>query len=334
MPDTSEARAAASAAADRGRAALAGFRDSIKPGERAAFFKRGPRGNVGPLAWLVVLGAVLTPIPLLGAVLGFRRAYKRVLEPQHIAPALSPLDPVARFGMVVGAVLAVAFILAGLVLLAFLRVISGGLYEAVRDTVLLGGLIWLQFTVPGTVLILAVFLYWLRQEQARAAESGRYGSARFATPRETEQFASPAPLAGQGFFVGWDADAARTLFYPRQGHRLTVGGTRSGKGVSLLVPSLLLDAPRGSWVVVDPKGENAAIAAPRLRQLGKRVVLLNPWGLLADDFAARGFNDAAQFNPLDLLAASSPLNLVDDVDILAEMIVPLGPGGVDLSTLR
>ena len=61
-----------------------------------------------------------------------------------------------------------------------------------------------------------------------------------------------------------------------KGHALTFGRTRGGKGVSAIIPALL--TYKGSMVVIDPKGENAWITAQRRRDMGHRVVILDPWG--------------------------------------------------------
>ena len=75
---------------------------------------------------------------------------------------------------------------------------------------------------------------------------------------------------------------------------MTTAGTRSGKGVNLIIPNLLGIAPySGSFVVIDPKGENAAITARRQEELGREVIILNPWNLL--DMR----NDP--YNPFDLI---------------------------------
>ena len=63
-----------------------------------------------------------------------------------------------------------------------------------------------------------------------------------------------------------------TLFWDKQGHILTVGGNRSGKGSCLIIPALtndfLADHNAPSFVVLDPKGENLAIAGKFLKKIG------------------------------------------------------------------
>ena len=64
---------------------------------------------------------------------------------------------------------------------------------------------------------------------------------------------------------------------PRAKHVLTCGSSHVGKSTSLLVPNLVLG--RRSMIVVDPKGQLAAIEAGRRKRLGK-VTVLNPFSLL------------------------------------------------------
>lgn len=91
-------------------------------------------------------------------------------------------------------------------------------------------------------------------------------------------------------------------------HVLVAGGTRGGKGVSIIVPNLLLWP--GSLVVIDPKGENAMVAARRrgngskyTRGLGHKVLLLDPFHEVRtpdDDFS----DLRVGFNPVDAVIAA------------------------------
>jgi type IV secretion system protein VirD4 len=99
------------------------------------------------------------------------------------------------------------------------------------------------------------------------------------------------------------------------GHAITVAPTRSGKGTRQLIPSLLF-GDSNSIVVIDPKGENAAITR-RFRSERSDVFLFNPWNL--HDLRC----DA--INPFDLLDPEDP-HVVDDIDLVAELIVPIEKG--------
>ncbi len=98
-----------------------------------------------------------------------------------------------------------------------------------------------------------------------------------------------------------------------EGHVLTVAPTRSGKGVSAVIPNLL-DHP-GSVLVTDPKGENYAVTARWRRRLGQSVHAFDPFGVADAE---------ATYNPLDLIDAGHK-DAVDDARLLADMLVL--PGG-------
>jgi len=109
-------------------------------------------------------------------------------------------------------------------------------------------------------------------------------------------------------------------------HTLIVARTRTGKGTRVIVPTLLRYL--GSMIVIDPKGENAAITArARKLSLESTVHILNPWGLLGARFEKRGF-PAATYNPLDVLDRNDP-NVVAIAQTLASTISPTWPGDKD-----
>ena len=110
--------------------------------------------------------------------------------------------------------------------------------------------------------------------------------------------------------------AGRLLRYDGDGHLVTLAPTRSGKGVSAVIPNLL-DHP-GSVVVTDIKGENYAVTAMRrARDLGQQVHALDPFG------AAGG---RACYNPLDVIDRQNP-HAPDDAAMIADMLVAPADGG-------
>lgn len=108
-------------------------------------------------------------------------------------------------------------------------------------------------------------------------------------------------------------------------HRLTLAGSRSGKGASSLIPALCLFS--GSAVVLDPKGENAIITAERrgpgnadwCEGMGQQVKVFDPYGVTKGSLPA---DMQASFNPLDLLDPDSD-TFAEDVNAFADaLIVP------------
>lgn len=163
---------------------------------------------------------------------------------------------------------------------------------------------------------------WLKRlnKPAEKPVSSNYGSATFMGLNPYRSVAETLV----GVFLGkqcWPGDAPNAQSYPLfskpESHTLIVAPTRTGKGTRIIVPTLL----RYAWsvVVIDPKGENAAVTGPiRQQDLSQKVYILNPWGVLAADFQKRELAPA-RFNPLGVIRASDP-NAVSIAHSLAETI--------------
>lgn len=163
-------------------------------------------------------------------------------------------------------------------------------------------------------------------------KSTAFGSAAWATiedMRKGKLIDTAGLRLGQGIEVTSEHGApvmrAHPLAYTGDRHLLTVAPTRSGKGVSAIVPNLLTYT--GSAVVIDPKGENAMITAVRRGQgnatipgLGQQVHVVDPWGITGQP--------AACFNPLDWLKADDP-DISENAMMLADSIVIPSSEGKD-----
>lgn len=249
---------------------------------------------------LFLIGTLLTPITLLGVVLGYGRAYNRFLKPLSFYPRLYSLPPIIRVAMIIGGVVIwVAVALA----IGFVTVTSGiGSRSGANEIIYFVG------NLLGTILIYFLFSIWRNRKIALMIERERFGTARFAQINELAEFEQQ-----KGFYIG------NGYAFSDKGHILTVAGTRGGKGTNLIVPNLLgLGGYDGGYVVIDPKAELAAITGRYQRESGKNVVILNPWDLLSENVGP-----ASSYNPLDILSDISSPHLVDDADIIAEMIVPI-----------
>ena len=111
-----------------------------------------------------------------------------------------------------------------------------------------------------------------------------HGSSRWATLDELEATGLPAPPEeARGVVLGQD-ERGRYLTHEGKEHAFCFAPTRSGKGVGLVIPTLL--TWRDSVVVLDVKGENWEITAP-WRSLFSHCLYFNP----ADHRSVR-------FNPL------------------------------------
>ncbi|WP_077920580.1 type IV secretory system conjugative DNA transfer family protein [Spirosoma sp. 209] len=263
-------------------------------------FRFNPDSAAFNKALLFVVGLVLTPITLAGALLGYTRAYKRFVKPLAEAPLLYPLRPIVRFAMLAGALLIWVALFIGFISLGQMAVLVGMTGRVF--------LIYLTVNLFFSLIVFFSFRRWQIGINNMLIEGNRFGSARFARPNELDPYRQ-----GPGLYIGGG------YVFKDKGHILTVAGTRGGKGTNLIIPNLLgLGDYQGSWVVIDPKGENAAITARYQRETGRQVVVLNPWGLLADQIG-----DATSYNPLDILADTTSIHLVDDAQMVAEMLVPI-----------
>src|ERR1700682_4314549 len=104
--------------------------------------------------------------------------------------------------------------------------------------------------------------------------------------------------AADGITLGryYEDGTARTgqrIVYEGERHLLLFGPNGTGKGTRFLIPNLLSIKDR-SIVVVDPKGELAAVTADYSRTVGE-VILLNPFDVLG--LGSAGFNPLAALDP-------------------------------------
>lgn len=250
--------------------------------------------------FVFLVGVILTPITLIGSLLGFAWVFKRLSRYLGNIPKFHPMRPVLRWGMIGGGILI-------WVALYFLvtAIINFFGYDVSRFSYVI---IYLVINIMFSLAVFGIFNAWVNDKYQYEAAKSKFGSARFADNHELEPFKKK-----NGIYIG-------DLHYrfSDRGHLFTCAGTRGGKGTNLIIPNLLgLGGYEGSWVVIDPKGENAAITARYQREQGQDVVLLNPWGLLSEYSG-----QARSFNPLDILDVNSP-DLVDDIQMISEMIVPV-----------
>lgn len=171
----------------------------------------------------------------------------------------------------------------------------------------------LCFGVPLMVSIMAAAA--LRKPKATR---DLHGTARWAEKEEIEEMDY---LNGQGVYVGgwWDSKRKEQLYLRHNGpeHVLCFAPTRSGKGVGVILPTLL------SWphstVVLDIKGENYALTSGYLKSQGHTVLRFDP---------SDHIRSASRFNPLEEVRLDSG-RAISDVQQLATMI--LDPEGKGLS---
>ncbi|MCB1231308.1 MAG: type IV secretory system conjugative DNA transfer family protein [Verrucomicrobiae bacterium] len=144
--------------------------------------------------------------------------------------------------------------------------------------------------LPDTIEDAGILVGWSLEHEYRSPPIGfHYGDDRF----------TPA----SGFL--------NPILFEGEGHLMTIAPTGSGKGTGCIIPTLLRHP--GPVIVIDPKGENAAVTARRRAELGQKVIVLDPLGIVD--------GETDRLNPFDLLDKNSA-TLTDDVAMLMNILVP------------
>lgn len=172
-------------------------------------------------------------------------------------------------------------------------------------------------------------LWWLMTRRSEGGEtlSGNYGTAAWADhrlkPLSGDEISRGVTFGKSGSpGLALEAVGAPVTSTP-EAHTLIVARTRAGKGTRVIMPTLLRYS--GSMLVIDPKGENAAVTARARRDhLGQTVYIVNPWGEMAGLYERLGFHPAT-FNPLDAIDRRDP-NAVAVAQSLAAIICPPSTG--------
>jgi len=171
----------------------------------------------------------------------------------------------------------------------------------------------------GLLLVLVVALGLNSRAKARTIHGEHdaetlHGSARWGRWRDARR----AGLTGKkGVVVGGFCRGrqVRTLRHDGPEHVLCFAPTRSGKGVTLVLPTLL-----GEWtdsvVVLDIKGENHAKSAGWRASLGHRILKFEPAAL----------HGSVSFNPLAEIRLGTDFEISDAQNIAMMIIDPDGKG--------
>ena len=141
-----------------------------------------------------------------------------------------------------------------------------------------------------------------------------HGSARWATVKEIKKMGL---MEGKGVYVGAFMNSNKVQYLRHNGpeHILAFAPTRSGKGVGLVVPTLL--AWEESAVILDIKGENWALTA------GWRQAHANNHCLRFEPAASSG---SVKFNPLAEIRLETEHEVADVQNIAMMIVDPDGKG--------
>ncbi len=248
---------------------------------------------------MVLIGTVFLPVTMVGLLIGYVRAYKRFMYIKGEAPRMNNLPFIVKFSMALGVIFVwTLFIVA----VCLLRHLLSSDFSAFKVAII--------YCLTNFIISIAaykVFRRWYIGYSNLLLEINQHGSARYADRDDVAEYTDRS-----GLFIGGDMTLAD------KGHVCTFAGSRGGKSANLIVNALLgIGGYLGSFFVIDPKGELAAICSRALREMGKKVVILNPWELLKDNITG-----SDTYNPLDILSDGKSSHLIDDVGIMVEMLLP------------
>lgn len=176
------------------------------------------------------------------------------------------------------------------------------------------------FLVSGVGPI-SIALIMMRFRDRGRKELSSHGTARWAT---TEEVAKSGLVEGQGVVFGLagpfkDKYPWKYLRHDGPEHMIAMAPTRSGKGVGIIVPTLL--AWQGSVLVTDIKGENYGITAGFRQKVMKNIILkFDP---------TNGDGSSVKFNPLEEIRLGTKHEVQDTQNIVNILVDPQGTGQLD-----
>lgn len=191
-------------------------------------------------------------------------------------------------------------------------------FTELRDIMNIGGAIAMGGTILGALAAYGLMAYL--QKKFDEAGSNLKGSAKWGTVKDAEKEGLLGENSADGVYVGAIQDGKKVRYLRHSGpeHVMVFAPTRSGKGVGLVIPTLL--SWRHSAFILDIKGENWALTSGFRKAIGQTVLRLDPTNIEGN---------GARFNPLNEIRKGT-LHEVKDVQNIVQMIVdPDGKGQGD-----
>lgn len=177
------------------------------------------------------------------------------------------------------------------------------------------------FLVSGVLMIVLIavigFIFRLSNRKVNGYKDV-HGSARWAEKKDIlECGLLSKDIDGPGVFVGGWADKGRVHYLTHSGpeHVAAIAPTRAGKGISLVVPTLL--SWQQSAVIHDIKGELWQMTAGWRKEYAHNVVLK------FDPASATG---SCTFNPLEEIRINTPYAVGDVQNLVTIIVDPDGKG--------
>ena len=170
--------------------------------------------------------------------------------------------------------------------------------------------------------------YLQNGNRRQRAESDLYGRSKLLGRRFLRRLAKR-----RGILLGqWGAGRnARLIGWSLEGSAITVAPPRVGKGALIALNLLSPDYRgfQGSTVTIDPRGELWCIAARRRRELGRRVLLIDPFGVVAQHKKFKKTHlpdvESVLYNPLDFIRDDDSLAVRDIYVLLDALLTPPRP---------
>ncbi|MDE0334478.1 MAG: type IV secretory system conjugative DNA transfer family protein [Defluviicoccus sp.] len=273
------------------------------------------------------------------------------------------------------AVLGGAFVCALVVFMAFDRGDRSKVYAlAVYSAVLMlcGGMVWLEVVRPalelgpvrfgagllsldarsGVLVLGSVLATWVMvlvwcdlagrvlarkaDQRKKRSRSELYGKSRLLDRQYMRKLEGGSGLllgqtraGGSGALLGW----------PLEGSAVTLAPPRTGKGATIAL-NYLAPGGRGwggSTVLIDPRGETYCIVARRRREMGRCVVLIDPFGVVAGHEREMKKRlhlpdvESWSYNPLDFIR-KDPTLAARDINVLLDALLTPPSGSNDTSS--
>jgi type IV secretion system protein VirD4 len=169
------------------------------------------------------------------------------------------------------------------------------------------------------ILLISALIQGLLNRRAQVHE-GLHGTAHWATQAEIQQSGLLPKIEqeGNGVYVGaWEDPKGRLHYLTHSGleHVAALAPTRSGKGVGLVIPTLL--SWKHSTVIHDMKGELWALTAGYRKQgLNNRVLKFDPAAPIG----------SCSFNPLSEVRLGGEYEVADVQNLVTILVDPDGKG--------
>lgn len=194
--------------------------------------------------------------------------------------------------------------------------------------------LWMQLMMIGSVAMAVIFGYvvYYRRSMKKETVENLHGSARFANCEDVERMGlvSTGKREARGVYLSaFDfPDGQRFMRYDDSAHILGAAPTRSGKGVGLVIPTLLTYP--ASVFTNDIKGENWELSSGFRHRAGSLCIRFEPAQVYERSIDGKtvGMN-TARWNVLGEIRIFTERDVMDAQNIAAAIADPEGKGMED-----